>query len=70
MANIELKDLNTEKTLSNEELSAVNGGWWWLYQPVTSYYYNPFVYTMQSSWASRAMSMDAQHNSFIDFIRS
>lgn len=70
MANITLSNLTTDKTLSKVEMRGINGGWWWLYQPVTSYYYNPFVYTLQSSWASRAMSMDAQHNSFIDFIRS
>lgn len=70
MAKITLNDLELNRELDKKALSRVSGGWWWLYQPVTSYYYNPFVYSMQSSWASRGMMMDTQHNNFIDFLRS
>ena len=70
MAKITIDDLGTDRKLDREALARVGGGWYWLYQPVTSYFFNPFVYTLQSSWASRGMMMDTQHNSFIDFLRS
>jgi hypothetical protein len=70
MANITIYDLGMDKELDSEALDRVNGGWYWLYQPVTSYFFNPFVYTLQSSWASRGMMMDTQHNNFMDFLRS
>ncbi|MBK39965.1 MAG: hypothetical protein CME44_02040 [Haliea sp.] len=70
MSTITVNDLNANCALSSEELATVNGGWYWLYQPAYSYYYNPFVSTLQSSWASRGTSFDTQHNNFISFLRS
>jgi hypothetical protein len=70
MAKITIQDLEVDRELDRQALSRVTGGWFWLYQPVTSYFYNPFVYTMQSSWASRGMMMDTQHNNFMNFLRS
>ena len=70
MSTITVNDLNDNRTLSTAELATVNGGWYWLYQPAYSYYYNPFVATMQSSWASRGASFDTSHNNFISFLRS
>ena len=70
MSTITINDLELNNDLDKQALSQVSGGWYWLYRPVTSYYYNPFVYSMQSSWAGRAQSFDTQHNNFIDFLRS
>lgn len=70
MANITINDLEESRDLDKQALANVGGGWYWLYQPVYSYYYNPFVATMQSSWASRGASFDASHNNFISFLRS
>jgi hypothetical protein len=67
MNTIAINDLATTDALDSTGLKDTNGGWFshWLYRPVTSFYFNPFVYTMQSSWASRGMMMDAQHNNFM-----
>ena len=70
MNTIAINDLANTETLDRAALKDVAGGWYWLYQPVTSYFFNPFVYTLQSSWASRGMMMDTQHNNFISFLRS
>lgn len=70
MSTITVNDLNDNRAMSAADLATVNGGWYWLYQPVFSYWSNPYAYMAQSSWASRAQMMDSQHNSFIDFIRS
>ncbi|HBM85170.1 MAG TPA: hypothetical protein DD808_02225 [Halieaceae bacterium] len=70
MTHITINDLEDSRDLDKQALAAVTGGWYWLYQPAYSYYYNPFVSTMQSSWASRGASFDTQHNNFISFLRS
>ncbi|MFV0278479.1 MAG: hypothetical protein ACK5HY_15025 [Parahaliea sp.] len=74
MSTIAINDLVDNRNLNTEELAAVNGGWYWLYQPIYNYgsysYYNPFVASMQNSWAARGNAFDASHNSFIDYLRS
>ena len=71
MASITINDLEDSRELDKEALANVSGGYYyWLYQPAYSYYFNPFVYSMQSSWASAGASFDASHNNFIDFLRS
>jgi len=70
MTTINITDLNNDRALNAEELASVNGGWYWLYQPAYSYYYNPFVSSLQTSWAARGTSFDTSHNNFISFLRS
>jgi len=70
MSGITISDLNTNNELDSEALGQVTGGWYWLYQPVTSYFYNPFAFNLQSSWAARGAAFDNQHNNFISFLRS
>lgn len=70
MTSITINDLQGSRELNRQTLANTIGGWYWLYQPVYSYYYNPFVSTLQSSWAARGASFDTSHNNFISFLRS
>ena len=70
MTTITIQDLGNLNNLDTNDLGKTNGGWYWLYRPVPSYYFNPFVFTTQVNWASRGQAFDAQHNNFISSLRS
>ncbi len=74
MSTITINDLELNNDLDKQALSSVTGGWYynpyWLYRPAPSYYFNPFVYRMQTSRASAGRASDRQHSNFIDYLRS
>lgn len=79
MANITINDLETNKELDKQALSRVTGGFgfgFWgfpsygLYRPIVNPYFNPYAYSLQSSWAVRGASFDRGHDNFISFLRS
>ncbi len=69
MSTIQLNDLASVRTLSADELSGARGGWFFYYN-VFNPFLNPFGYSLQNSWIQRGRISDANHNAFLDYLRS
>ena len=70
MANITINDIKSSNKMSASELEQSKGGFFynynWLYRPVVSYFQNPFVASLQSTWISRGQTYSAMNQQWLN----